>query len=112
MVAEPQPTRIRSSEVPLTIGVYEPVQLRWALAYEAAGRLPTGSMVKLYFGGTRSLFNIGRPALNFGLPPIPQSLDMYLTMMDGSVRFVSNSIDLQVWWSVGTKAEGEVIGEF
>ena len=45
--------------IPLTIGVYEPVQLRWALAYEAAGKLPAGSMVKLYFGGTHSLFDAG-----------------------------------------------------
>jgi 3-keto-5-aminohexanoate cleavage enzyme len=71
-------------DVPLTIGVYEPVQLRWALAMEASGRLPAGSMVKLYFGGSHSLFNIGRRALNFGLPPTPQALDMYLAMLVGS----------------------------
>lgn len=70
--------------VPLTIGVYEPVQLRWALAYEAAGRLPAGSVVKLYFGGRASLFNIGKPGLNFGLPPTTQALDTYLSMMEGS----------------------------
>ncbi|MFM2070767.1 MAG: hypothetical protein RLZZ623_1030 [Actinomycetota bacterium] len=70
--------------VPLTIGVYEPVQLRWALAFEASGRLPTGSMVKLYFGGTKSLFHPGRDAVNFGLPATPQALDMYLSMMEGS----------------------------
>lgn len=70
--------------VPLTIGVYEPVQLRWALAYEAAGCLPAGSTVKLYFGGRASLFNIGKPGLNFGLPPTAQALDVYLDMMAGS----------------------------
>lgn len=70
--------------VPLTIGVYEPVQLRWAMAMEAAGRLAPGSMIKLYFGGTKSLFRLGRPAINFGLPPTPQALDMYLSMMEGS----------------------------
>jgi prepilin-type N-terminal cleavage/methylation domain-containing protein/prepilin-type processing-associated H-X9-DG protein len=29
--------------------------------------------------------------------------------VDGSVRFVKNSIARQVWWSLGTKAAGEVI---
>jgi uncharacterized protein (DUF849 family) len=85
----------RRCDVPLTVGVYEPVQLRWALAYEAAGRLPAGSMVKLYFGGTHSLFEPGRPALNFGLPPIPQALDLYLTMMEGSA----------LPWSVGVMGD-------
>jgi 3-keto-5-aminohexanoate cleavage enzyme len=70
--------------VPLAIGVYEPVQLRWALAMESAGKLVPGTIVKLYFGGTKSLFNVGRPAINFGLPPTPQALDLYLSMMDGS----------------------------
>jgi 3-keto-5-aminohexanoate cleavage enzyme len=70
--------------VPMTIGVYEPVQLRWALAYEAAGQLAPGSTVKLYFGGKHSLFRIGHLALNFGLPPTAQSLDVYLSMMQDS----------------------------
>jgi uncharacterized protein (DUF849 family) len=70
--------------VPLALGVYEPVQLRWALAMEAAGKLVPGTMVKLYFGGSRSLFKIGKPAINFGLPPTPRALDMYLSMMEGS----------------------------
>jgi 3-keto-5-aminohexanoate cleavage enzyme len=81
--------------VPLTIGVYEPVQLRWALAVERAGRLPAGSMIKLYFGGTRSLFRIGQSAINFGLPPTAQALDVYLQMMDGSA----------LPWSVGVMGD-------
>jgi len=70
--------------VPLALGVYEPLQLRWALAMEAAGKLVPGTMVKLYFGGTKSLFKPGRQAINFGLPPTTQALDMYLSMMEGS----------------------------
>jgi 3-keto-5-aminohexanoate cleavage enzyme len=70
--------------VPLALGVYEPVQLRWALAMEAAGRLVPGSMVKLYFGGSSSLFELGKPAINFGLPPTVQALDVYLSMLEGS----------------------------
>jgi prepilin-type processing-associated H-X9-DG protein len=28
---------------------------------------------------------------------------------DGSVRFVKNSIAMNVWWAVGTRANGEVV---
>ena len=30
-------------------------------------------------------------------------------MADGSVRFVKNSIAQLTWWSLGTKANGEVV---
>ena len=30
-------------------------------------------------------------------------------LADGSVRFIKNSISSQSWWSLGTKAGGEVI---
>lgn len=70
--------------LPLTIGVFEPFQLRWALRHQAAGRLPDASMVKLYFGGDYSLVNIGKRALNFGLPPTEAALDAYLDMLEGS----------------------------
>ena len=33
-------------------------------------------------------------------------------MCDGSVRFVSENIDLYLWRAIGTRAGGEVIGEF
>ena len=33
-------------------------------------------------------------------------------LADGSVRFVNENLDNGVWWSLGTKAEGEVTGEF
>ena len=32
-----------------------------------------------------------------------------LTMMDGSVRFIKNTINLPTWWAIGTRAGGEVI---
>ena len=31
--------------------------------------------------------------------------------LDGGVRFVSNSVDLQVWRGIGTIAGSEVVGE-
>jgi hypothetical protein len=33
-------------------------------------------------------------------------------LCDGSVRFASENIDLGLWRAVGTRKEGEVIGEF
>jgi prepilin-type processing-associated H-X9-DG protein len=32
-----------------------------------------------------------------------------VTMMDGSVRFVKNTISAPTWWALGTRAGGEVI---
>ena len=32
-----------------------------------------------------------------------------VTMADGSVRFIKNSINMQTWMALGTKAGGEVI---
>ena len=33
-------------------------------------------------------------------------------LMDGSVRFVTNSIPLQTWQAIGTRAGGEVVGDY
>jgi hypothetical protein len=33
-------------------------------------------------------------------------------LCDGSVRFISDNIDLTLWRSLGTRAGGEVMGEF
>ena len=74
----------RAAQVPLSIGVFEPVQLRYALAYHAAGKLPKGSMVKLYFGGRYSLIKPGARAMNFGLPPTRESVEAYLRMLEGT----------------------------
>lgn len=83
----------RRADVPASIGIYEPGQLRWAIAYARAGRLPRGSEFKLYFPGSRALS--GRPRVGPGLYPTPQSLDVYLTMMEG----------LDIAWEVGTPGE-------
>lgn len=37
---------------------------------------------------------------------------VHLGMADGSVRFVSDSIDTGIWWAVGTRADGDIVGEF
>jgi uncharacterized protein (DUF849 family) len=62
-----------------SLAIYEPGFLRTALAFADAGRLPRGTMVKLYFATERGL--TGSP---FGLPPTRRALDAYLELLDGS----------------------------
>jgi 3-keto-5-aminohexanoate cleavage enzyme len=69
--------------VPLSVGIYEPGNLRWALAYARAGRFPAGTMIKLYFGGDYAMGGVMQPAANFGLYPTKAALDIYLSMLDG-----------------------------
>ncbi len=64
-----------------SIAIYEPGFLRATLAYHRAGRLPPGTMVKLYFGGGHDFQ--GRPgSVSFGLPPTAKALDAYLEMLE------------------------------
>jgi prepilin-type processing-associated H-X9-DG protein len=32
-----------------------------------------------------------------------------MCMADGSVRFINDSVNVQTWWALGTRAAGEVI---
>lgn len=80
---------------PTSIGVFEPFNLRWALAQRTAGALPAGSIAKLYLAGDYSLVHIGKRALNYGLPPTPESVDAYVRMLQGS----------NMPWQVGVPGE-------
>lgn len=57
-----------------SISIFDPSFLRVALAFAAAGRMPPGALVKLYFGGS----------LAFGLRPTRAGLEAYLDMLEGS----------------------------
>jgi 3-keto-5-aminohexanoate cleavage enzyme len=70
--------------VPLSLGVFEPGHLRWILAYYRSATFPPGSIVKLYFGGDWMADRPGVRGINFGMPPTPQALDVYLSMLDGT----------------------------
>jgi 3-keto-5-aminohexanoate cleavage enzyme len=72
-----------SQRVPLSVGIYEPGNLRWAIAYARAGKFPIGTMIKLYFGGDYAMGGVRTPAVNFGLYPTTAALDLYLSMLDG-----------------------------
>lgn len=65
-----------------SIAIYEPGYLRTTLAYHAAGLLPQGAMLKLYFGGEWGMW-ARRPGVSFGLPPTPSALTAYLDMLEG-----------------------------
>lgn len=65
------------------LAIYEPGFLRTTLAYYRAGKLPTGTVVKLYFGGEWGMFATGR-GVTFGLPPTRNALLAYLDMLDGT----------------------------
>jgi len=65
------------------LGIYEPNSLRTTLAWQRAGQLPAGSMVKLYFGGEYGLMST-EPGVSFGLMPTESGLLAYLDMLEGS----------------------------
>ena len=65
------------------LGIYEPNALRTTLAYQRAERLPSGAMVKLYFGGDYGLMAT-EPGVSFGLEPTEYGLLAYLDMLEGS----------------------------
>ncbi len=64
-----------------SIAIFEPGFLQVVLAYHEAGALPPGTLVKLYFAAGGYLTR-GRPL--WGVPPIPEGLDLYLAMLGDS----------------------------
>jgi prepilin-type processing-associated H-X9-DG protein len=62
---------------------------------------------KQYPWNTCSDEAIGGSAFNNANSYHPGGVNALLA--DGSVRFVKDSIDQKTWWSLGTKADGEVI---
>lgn len=63
-----------------SLAIFEPGFLRATLSYWRAGRLPEGTMIRFYFGGSSPEADGG---FWFGLPPTRASLDAYLAMLDG-----------------------------
>lgn len=63
-----------------SVACFEPGFLRTVVAYARAGRLPAGTLVKLYFT-ERGYFAGGAPL--FGVPPIEEALALYLALLEG-----------------------------
>lgn len=68
---------------PMSVGVYEPGNLRWLRAYAKQGMFPVGTIAKLYFAGPYTMGSYRRPNIGWGMDPTPRSLDYYLDMMEG-----------------------------
>jgi uncharacterized protein (DUF849 family) len=64
-----------------SVATFEPGFLRAVLAYWRAGRLPPGTLVKLYFSERGYL---GDGDALFGPPPIREALELYLAMLAGA----------------------------
>ncbi|MGZ4676600.1 MAG: 3-keto-5-aminohexanoate cleavage protein [Acidimicrobiia bacterium] len=79
-----------------SIAVFEPGFLQVVLAYHEAGALPPGTLVKLYFAAGGYLTR-GRPL--WGVPPIPEGLDLYLAMLG----------DTGIPWAVAI-IDGDAVG--
>lgn len=35
-----------------------------------------------------------------------------MSMADGSVRFMPDTIDIEIWWALGTASSGDIVGQF
>ena len=66
-----------------SMAIYEPTFLRYALAFQRAGKLPAGSLAKFYFGEDYGPSGLGQSAYSFGLPPRPWAVDAYLHLLEG-----------------------------
>jgi uncharacterized protein (DUF849 family) len=61
-----------------SMAIFEPGFLRLALKLWKDGRLPAGTMIKLYFGG-----EAGYLGGVFGLPPTKPAFEAYMSMLEG-----------------------------
>jgi uncharacterized protein (DUF849 family) len=68
----------REAKLGPSLAIYEPGFLRTTLAWWRSGRLPAGTMIKLYFSTERGY--LGAP---FGLPPTQRAFDAYMELLDG-----------------------------
>ncbi|AYJ85477.1 hypothetical protein D3Y57_03660 (plasmid) [Sphingomonas paeninsulae] len=73
----------QKTDVPMSLGIYEPGQLRWVRAYAERNMFPAGTIIKLYFGGPYTMGLHKVKGVNFGMHPTKEALDIYLSMMEG-----------------------------
>ncbi|MFK7733159.1 MAG: 3-keto-5-aminohexanoate cleavage protein [Pseudomonadales bacterium] len=64
----------RELNLGLSVSIFEPGFLKFMMAYVRAGKLPPGTLFKLYFS---------TPDASFGFAPTAKALDAYIEMMDG-----------------------------
>jgi uncharacterized protein (DUF849 family) len=67
-----------------SISIFDASFLRATLAFQKAGKLRHGALIKLYFGGGYSISDGTPGALTFGFSPTRKALEAYLEMLEGS----------------------------
>ncbi|MCB2048181.1 MAG: 3-keto-5-aminohexanoate cleavage protein [Novosphingobium sp.] len=75
-------TALRERKLGVQLAIFEPHYLRIVLAFQAAGALPDGAVLNLYFSGRHGVF--GPNSMPFGLPPTETGLKAYLELIEGS----------------------------
>ncbi len=67
-----------------------------------------------YYGPNAKQFDCGNKSHNFGLTAARSRHEggVHGLLCDGSVRFISESLDLSIWRGLSTRAGGEILGEF
>ncbi len=84
-----------------SFAIFEPTFLHTIVAYHRAGRLPTGTWIKFYFGGAGGYTGSAprERLMPFGLPPTVKALEAYLEILD----------DCAIPWGVSAVG-GDVVG--
>jgi 3-keto-5-aminohexanoate cleavage enzyme len=70
---------LRERRLGVQLAIFEPHYLRIVLAFHAAGALPDGAVINLYFSGAHGVF--GPNSMPFGLPPTETALNAYLELI-------------------------------
>ena len=67
-----------------------------------------------YYGPNSRQFDCGNKSHNFGLTAARSRHEggVHTLLCDGSLRFISENVDLANWRALGTRGGGEVLGEF
>ncbi len=73
---------LRARRLGVQLAVFEPHYLRIVMACHAAGALPEGAVINLYFGGPHGVF--GPNSMPFGLKPTETALRAYLELIGDS----------------------------
>jgi 3-keto-5-aminohexanoate cleavage enzyme len=75
---------LQREKLAASISIFDASFLRATLAYRAAGRLPHGALIKLYFGGDYGISDGTPGVLTFGFRPTRKALEAYLEMLEGT----------------------------
>ena len=67
--------------VPVSLGIFEPGHLRWAVEYATTTGFTPGTVIKLYFAGTHMVEDPKVRTIGFGLPPTEAALEVCLSMI-------------------------------